>query len=361
MKVCHLSSAHPPFDNRIFYKECMSLSKAGHDVFYVVPGHVDEKINGVQIIGVKKNTNRLKRMIFTVSSVYKKAMYINADVFHFHDPELIWVGWLLKRKNKKVIYDVHEDVPRQILAKYWLPIPLRRITSIIVEKIERYFSKDFDAIVTATPFIKNRFLKYNPKTIDINNYPQIENIQIDWTNKKNEICYIGSIAEIRGVKELIAAIESIDVKLHLAGIFSPLSLRKELVSKKGWKKIIEWGFVDRKTISKILSRSKIGMVTLYPAENYLDSQPTKMYEYMAAGIPVIASDFPYWKKIVETNNCGICVNPFSSKQISDAILFYLKSEDSAKKHGLNGREAILNTYNWANEEKKLIELYDSLN
>lgn len=359
MKICHITSVHPATDNRIFHKECCSLAKAGHEVFYIVPGVKNEKKEGVNIVGnFTKYSNRFLRMTATVNKAYQKAIVIDADVYHFHDPELIIAGWLLKRRGKKVIYDVHEDVPRQILAKYWIIKPLRKLIAFLYEKIESNLSKKFDAIVTATPPIENRFKKYNKRSITINNFPSVDSIHpAEWSKKGREICYIGALTTIRGIAELIDAIENIDVKLHLAGTYSPFGFRLELMKKKGWKKVIEWGYADRKTISVILDRSKIGMVTLYPVINYLDSQPTKMYEYMAAAIPVIASDFPYWKKIIDTANCGTCVNPYSPQQIAKEITFYLNHDEKAQEYGKNGRLAIDEFYNWSNEEKKLIDLY----
>ena len=172
MKVCHLTSVHSYTDTRIFIKECKSLAKNGFEVHFVVPGAPTSIIDGVHIHGVTKETgNRLRRMTETVDRVYRKGLEIDADFYHFHDPELIPVGLKLKKRGKKVIYDVHEDVPRQVLTKKWLPKFTRILVSKVVEKYENRAAKKFDFIITATPFIRDRFLKIDCKALDVNNYP----------------------------------------------------------------------------------------------------------------------------------------------------------------------------------------------
>ena len=178
-KVCHLTSVHPKIDTRIFYKECKTLVDAGYDVTLVVQNDKDEVIDGVKILCIDTPKNRKERMLHTTRHVYKRALECNADIYHFHDPELMPIGLKLKRKGKKVIYDVHEDVPRQILSKQWIPAPLRKIISWVIERIEIYAAKRFDCIVTATDYIAGHFVKLNNNVIAVKNYPiKIEERQL---------------------------------------------------------------------------------------------------------------------------------------------------------------------------------------
>jgi glycosyltransferase involved in cell wall biosynthesis len=364
-KVCHITSVHRPNDVRIFLKECCSLAKAGFETYLVATNCESKIINGVAIIGVtanKSSEDRISRILFTTLKVYERALELNADVYHIHDPELLPYALKLKRKGKLVIYDVHEDVPKQISGKYWIPAVLRKVIAPIVEQVENYYAKRLDAIIVANPDTKNRFIRINKTTIDICNYPIANEINnhIIWKEKYNEICYVGGITKIRGIVELILAIAKTNVKLNLAGSYSPESLRSELEVLQGWENVNVCGFVGRKEISGILNRSKIGIVTLYPQANYLVAQPVKMYEYMLAGIPVIASNFALHKEIVEGNSCGICVDPQNPGAIANAIQVLLSNDEKAEQMGKNGRQAVLEKYNWAIEEKKLISLYKSL-
>ena len=193
MKICHLTSVHPRNDTRIFYKECSSLAKAGHSVTLVVAdGQGDEEKNGVHIIDSgAKPKSRITRMQQTVEKVVGKSISINAEIFHLHDPELLrLVPKLLK--HGKVIYDVHEDLPRQIMSKHWIPKFLRRSIAFISEITENYYAGKVNGIITATPFIKERFAKVNQRVVNINNFPKLEEFrEIEQTNSGERLaCYV---------------------------------------------------------------------------------------------------------------------------------------------------------------------------
>lgn len=362
IKVCHLSSAHPANDIRIFHKEVSSLAASGYFDVSLITVNSEEKIqNGANLVSAKsKSASRIWRILNHSKAVYKKALELNADVYHFHDPELLPYGLKLKRKGKIVIYDSHEDVPRQILGKPWIPIFIRKPIAFFYEKYENYICKRLSFIVVSTPTIKKRFIQVNSNCEAICNYPILkENSELPtWETRKNEICYIGGITKIRGIIELIQALEFVpETKLNLAGPYSPENLKEEIQALPAWNYVDDYGFVNREKIVEILNKSKVGLVTLHPQENYLDSLPIKMFEYMYAGIPVIASNFPLWEQIVSENQCGICVDPFDINAISNAINLLLNDDEKAKKMGENGRKAVLEKFNWENEEKKLIDLY----
>lgn len=362
-RICHVTSVHKWNDVRIFEKECVSLAHAGFDVSLIAVNAKSGKFDGVNVISVDIETKgRLKRMTRVVNAVYQKAKEVNADIYHLHDPELLRVAGKLKKLGKKVIYDSHEDLPRQIEDKPWINPLARGIISGITEKFENNVVSKLDGVVAATPHIRDRFLKVNKNTIDINNYPILSKFgkDVKWEERKNEICYVGGIFPSRGVEELIDALEMTDTRLHLAGNYSPESFRDTLVAKKGWGKVKEYGFVDRDTIQNILSTSKIGIVTLHPTRAYLESLPVKMFEYMAAGIPLIASDFPLWRKLIERSNAGICVNPKKPKEIAEAVNFLLSNDDKAKQMGLHGRKFAEQESNWELESKKLVKFYKTV-
>lgn len=363
-KVCHFTSAHRPDDVRIFLKECTTLANAGYDVSLVASNCVEEVKNGVKIVSAPAPVSgRYTRFLKTSSLVYKKALSLDADIYHFHDPELLPYALRLMRKGKKVIYDAHEDLPRQISGKHWIPSVVRRPLAGAVESYEDYVCRRISYVVTSTPTIRERFLKINPNTMDICNYPLLNEISTpqEWSERKNEICYVGGITVIRGIRELLAAMGELnEVKLNMAGACSPEELKTELESSPNWDKVNDYGFVDRDAIVSILNRSKAGIVTLYPQSNYLESLPIKMFEYMLAGIPVVASDFPLWKEIVEGNDCGVCVDPLDPKQIADAVKLILADDARAEEMGKNGRKAVLEKYNWKNEEDKLLSIYNGL-
>lgn len=120
------------------------------------------------------------------------------------------------------------------------------------------------------------------------------------------------------------------------------------------------GHFTREEVNEIYKKSKAGLVVFQPARNHINAQPNKLFEYMAAGLPVIASEFPLWKTIVEGENCGICVNPLDVESVRTACVFLMENDEIAESLGKNGRRAIEEKYNWNCEEEKLVSLYREL-
>ncbi|HXE95886.1 MAG TPA: glycosyltransferase family 4 protein [Dongiaceae bacterium] len=363
-KVFVATTVHGRYDVRIFLKQCRSIASHGNDVTLVVQdGKGNESREGVKILDLgTPPADRIRRIIFSPWRMYRFLQAVPADIIHFHDPELLPVGFLLRSNKRHLIYDSHEDFPRQVLSKHWIHPVLRKSVSILFELFENFIAKRLDAVVCATPFIAKRFKRINPNSIDINNFPMLEEFQTPDRQQKQPfsrtICYIGAMTRERGITELLEALEILqDVTLIACGPFESQAYADELMAMPGWKFVDYRGVVGRVEVVDILECSSIGMVTLLPTPNQIDSLPIKMFEYMAAGLTIIASDFPLWRRIVEENNCGRCVDPSSPGDIAEAIANLLSNEALCRDMGNTGKEAIANRYNWINEAEKLLEIY----
>jgi len=361
-KICHITTVHPRFDVRIFHKECKSLSKIYNVTLLVADGQGDETVDGIRILDIGlRQTSRLKRASIDSKKALKKAIELDCDIYHFHDPELIKIGVKLKKKGKKVIYDTHEDLPRQIMGKPYLNKFIKPILARLIEWQENKAAKQFDYICSATPHIRDRFKEINKNTIDINNYPIIGELELNTREKiSNKICYTGGISEERGVAVLINALEFTNAKLEIAGNFYSEDFKNQLNKNINWEKVNYLGLVERDKVAEIISTSIAGIVTFLPLPNHINAQPNKMFEYMSSGTAVIAADYPLWKEIIEKNNCGICVNPNNPKEIAEAINELINNSDKAVKMGQNGKNAVKNKYNWNIEEQKLFEVYKQI-
>jgi glycosyltransferase involved in cell wall biosynthesis len=203
------------------------------------------------------------------------------------------------------------------------------------------------------------------RSVDINNYPLLGELSsgtVDWSKKKGQVAYVGGLGRARGIHEMVKAIglAQTEVDFALGGSFGQADFEAQVRKETGWEKVDYRGWLDREGVKAALTESVAGLVTLHPIINYLDSLPVKMFEYMAAGLPVIASNFPLWKQIIEGNQCGLCVDPLNPQAIAEAIDYLVTHPEEAEQMGRNGQKAVQEKYNWGIEEKKLIDLYDSL-
>ncbi|MGI6707870.1 MAG: glycosyltransferase family 4 protein [Dethiobacteria bacterium] len=367
IRVCILTTVHPPFDTRIFHKQAKTLVREGYDVTLIAQWSKDEIVDGVKIVALHTPRNRLTRVFGLSWRAFRLALHQKADIYHFHDPELLLTGVLLKLFTRgRVIYDVHEDLPKQILNKQWIPLFLRRITAGCAKLTEMVCSRLVDRIVVATPAIARRFLK--SRTVLVQNFPKMGELVGDKTTaykkRPHVAVYVGGISRIRGLEEMVRAVgllpDKAGVRLVLAGSFSPPELENDVQQLTGWKRVDYLGWQSREGVKKLLSEARVGLVLFHPAPNHIEAQPNKLFEYMSAGIPVIVSDFPLWREIVKGADCGLLVDPLKPEDIASAIYWLLQHPEEAQAMGERGRKAGIERYNWNNESQKLLQMYREL-
>lgn len=368
-RVCVMTSAHPPSDVRIFHKQCKSLARAGYEVILVAPADASGRCDGVEVRHVDRSDSRLRRILFTTRAVYRAARDARAEVYHFHDPELIPAGLLLRLRGKQVIYDIHEDLPRTFSYKPYIPKWLVGILESLVDFSEKIFARGFSALIAASPEIAARF-RSHPRVAVVQNYPRLEEFQVDRASaprsrKSGYVVYVGlRITRARGAEEMVRAMgllpDNIPVRLKLVGTIEPPELLAQLQSLDGWKRTDYLGPLDREGVADVLRGASVGLVVLHPEPNYLLAHPVKLFEYMCAGIPVIASDFPVCRQVVQPSGCGLLVDPQNPREIASAIDFLCCDPQRAAEMGSRGREAVLTRYNWSAEERILLELYRRL-
>lgn len=361
-----MTCVHKRYDTRIFLHECKSLANNGYDVSLIVAdGLGDEVKDGVKIYDVGSNkVNRLKRMTKITKLVRDKALDLNCQLYHFHDPELMFVGLYLHKKGKKVVIDMHEDHPGYIAEANY--IPMRRLVAYLYEKLEVYSAKKFAGIVSTRQTINDRLIKYNKNIALVTNYPVLLT-EID--NRKEPdiftIAFAGAVVDDWRHKLIVKSLEKFDnIKYILAGPVSDIYL-SELKSLKGWEKVDYKGQISFKEVCDTYLHSSIGVAIYVYCNNMGGTEGnlanTKMFEFMNCGIPFICTDFKLWKKIVEQEeHCGICVNPYSEDDLVSAIQFFMSNPDERRKMGINARQAAIKTYNWSSQEKNLLTLYQSI-
>ena len=306
--VCVMTSVHPPFDVRIFHKECKAFVRSGYAVTLIAPTHEDVTVDGVNIKAIRQSRRRLTRVLGATQRVYREAIRVKADIYHFHDPELIPVGLLLRICGRTVVYDVHEDVPAQILSKHWIPKPLRRLLSILSRLVERLVARHFSAIVAANEDIAEHFRNLNQRTIIVHNYPMLQEfpqppVHISRSESPQLIANFGGISILRAAPVLIDALAllpaNISARMALAGTAESEVLHQQLRRRPGWDRVDYHGQIDRPQMLQLLAVASVAIVVYSPAPNHLSVRSNRLFEALAAGVPVIVSNFPQWQDFVE--------------------------------------------------------------
>ncbi len=367
LRVCHMTSVHPSLDKRIFYKECKSLNRAGYETYIVAPGESFER-DGVRICGVPKpRYGRLQRILVTTRHVYEKAMSLNADVYHVHDPELLPYALKLKRKGKIVIFDSHEDC-FVVGEKSYIPKIIQPAISLLVSKYLSSVCPRLDAIISVTPHICDKYRKLNSRTYMVTNYavisPEEKNMDQPPLSKNKNVVFAGGISTGGNHARIIEAVSKLDgVKYVLIG-WGEGGYLDSLMRLNGWHKV-EWvGRVPYEKVRPLLQQCAVGVVVIDPKQNtggWLGTLGnTKLFEYLRAGLPVVCTRFELWEQIIDEWECGICVDPTSVDEIGAAIKALIYDYEMASRMGDNGRKAVWDRFNWGTQEKVLLDVYQTI-
>lgn len=366
LKAVHITTLHHPLDPRIYYKQCLSLHQAGYDVTLIAPVSEEMEVKPeFSLVPLKKYANRWIGLAAGTFHAYLQAKKLKADVYHFHDPELLLIGRLLKKKDNEVIYDIHEDYETGIIQRNYFTAPVRKAIAKIYKYVEKKCTIQMK-LVLAEKYYKEKY----PSGTCILNYPLLNPALLHREIKfhtASQVLYTGNITKDRGAVQH-AKLPLIDegISLHLYGKCSK-DLAEEMFETAGAAQdrlhIHGIGqYIPKAEIDAAYEKENwlAGIALFPPTEHYMKKELTKFFEYMAAGIPVICSDFPKWKEFIQEYDCGICVDPDNEQEIAEALQYLKSNPEKARQMGENGRRAVKEHLNWKKEEDKLIHLYEEL-
>jgi len=364
-KVVHMTSAHRAFDDRIFHKELKTLANAGYKVTLIAPHDKKEAIGNIEMVPIPKARNRFERMAISTLRALYLALKEKADIYHFHDPELIPAAFIIKLlTGRKVVYDVHEDYKQKMLSYEWINKRYRKFVSIILDMLEKKFSTYFDYVITADSYVQSRFRRRKVEIIA--NYPPLSfsaGLECTRNNTTFKLIYVGGISEDRGIVMIIESLKYLKNKNINFEVFGNTDNPMLLNLLNNTEKVKYFGVVPWQEVSKHLANADVGLVLLQPVPAYFycpGENIVKLFEYMSVGLPIIISNFPKLKKLILDIGCGIPVDPTNPEEIAKAIEYLIEHPEEVKQMGENGRKAVLEKYNWEHEEKKLLRIYDEL-
>lgn len=359
-KIVHLTSVHDPFDTRILFKECQSLRRAGHDVVLVAPHCADEMVDGVRIRAVPLPQNRRSRFLKTTIQVVRAAIAERADLVHLHDPELLPFAPVLRLRGARVVFDMHENGPAALRSKTWIPAKLRAAAARTFRLVERLLLFRVPTILAEESYeasygwISNRVTVLNLPLAS-----ELLAIRGDRYDRPT-VGYMGVVSADRGSTVTVDALaslakEGLEIDFRCIGRIAPETAM--FVQESLGETARVYGPLRPHDGWEIMARCHAGLALLRPIPNYLESYPTKMFEYMALGLPVICSNFPLYKEVIEEAECGLCVDPEDLVAVARAIRWIVEHPIEATEMGARGRAAVETRYSWRNEETKLLEFY----
>ncbi|MDF2733470.1 MAG: group 1 glycosyl transferase [Chloroflexota bacterium] len=369
-RVVHVSTVHRSDDPRILRKECQTLAEAGYSVTFIGQGLPPIDLGDVAFVSIGEVQHRLARIVIMPMRVVRAVWRIRPDLVHLHDPELLVVGALFRILGMRVVYDAHEDLPSQVAYKPYLPPWARPLISQAARIGILVAGRMVSGVVAATPHVARRFPA--DQTVVVQNFPlrrEFADLEpMRYAERPMTVAYVGRVTEAVGGLVMADAVRGLRHRPHLrvviagpmdgavsaavASVAEPAGAGAPAIEAPGW--------LDRSEVIGLLGATRVGLVVFQPVENYIDAQPTKLFEYLASGVPVVASDFPVWREIVGAVDAGLLVDPTDPAAVAAAIDALLDDPERAEAMGRRGRAAVLERYMWDDQGARLVALYRRL-
>jgi hypothetical protein len=361
-----VTTAHPWGDPRVFERELAACLEWGVETHVFIPlaevparsgWNADPRLV-VHPLPVPRG--RLARFRLALGVWREVLRHGPFSLVHFHDPELVPAMALLGilRPEAYTLYDIHEDLPLQMESKVYLPpalrMPLARLSSCMLRAARELFSgfaPATEAIAQAWPAARTRVLHNYPKAL-------FQRAGIPERDPDpNRVLYVGGLSRVRGTVLAVEAVREArrrlpDLRLDFIGwILDPESAQAiRSAEAEGWCALTPR--LGPEALAERAAGAGIGLATLLPEPNYVQSLPTKLFEYMAMGIPVLASDFPLWRRLVEEAGAGRVVPP-RAETVAGALVQMGSDPAGLRRFAEAGRTAYRERYRWEAEARHL--------
>lgn len=368
-KIAILSSVHQALDNRVFYREARTLARAGYDVTLIAPHDSDETRDGVRIRALPRVARSRRPLLWR--ALGRLARATDADLYHFHDPELLLLSpWLRRAMGRPTVYDIHEANADFIRVKDYLPGVVRAPLAGVFERLEPRLAAGESGLIFADDAIAADFAGFAGPKATLFNFPGAELIARGAaaadTGREPVVLYLGGMERNRGAALTMAAFAQVvaampAARLLLVGHFMPASLEAEMradAARRGIGHAVEFaGRVPFERIGDYLARARVGWVTWQAVAKNCKNIPTKLFEYMAYGLPVVSSDLPSTRLFVRPGENGLLATANDPAAHAAALLALLGDPAEAARLGARGRQRVAGEWNWAAMEPRLLALY----
>ena len=369
-KVAILAPVHAYNDIRVFHKEAKTLARAGYAVTLFARAERCFEEDGVTVVPLRAHQRRWRRFLALPALLFK-VFRARADVYHLHNPDTLPILLALKGLGKRVAYDTHEDFAERIPLKTWIPSPFRRLTARFVVAGERLAGRLADGTIATQPDVAARL---GPRAVVVENAPFIDGALIEQAEAFAEALpeqpafravYAGSLNRVRGLLTMVRAIagvnEHLPARLWLIGrVEAPEALR-EAEQLDGWQYVDLIGWLPHQhEVFGYVQRADAGLAVFQNEAGYGRISSNKLYEYLALGVPVIASDFPAWRDKVGAWAASCFVDPEKPEAVAEKLVWLARHPGERAALAEAGRRFIETQFNWTIEGRKLLQVYERL-
>jgi glycosyltransferase involved in cell wall biosynthesis len=402
-RILILAATHEPYDNRVYYKETLSLLKRYRSLTMITPKGEDfEPAQGVRLKQFPA-TGRWNR----IKTLFKVAKEEEVDLCHCHEPDSLLAGvWLKREKGCKLIYDSHEYHPESFSERF--PSSTRGVVRWAMLRFERWMVRQCDIVITVNDDLAAKFRGWGAKVAVLPNYPSpelfmepegtegLEGIESLEGQKSLEdlgglkspespfersahsgagvddhpplhLTYVGTLAKTRGVLDVLAVAHRLQdegeaVKVSVIGVSNEARFTEELkaYARENQINLELTGHVPHDQVAERMRNSDVGMLLLHPLERYMKAEPIKLFEYMACGLPVISYHYPAVEGIMEESQCGQMIKPMDLEGVVATLKDWIHAPEVRRRLGKNGQKAFQEKYNWGVCERRLWQVYEEL-
>ncbi len=363
--ICIITTVHDPFDTRVYHREARTLAAAGYRVTLLAQGAPDEMRGGVRLLPLPARRFSVGARLRGLWTAWRRGAALHADAYHLHDPELTVVGWLLKLGRRRVVLDIHEHTPYHLLEKPYIPRPLRRPAALLYDGWERLAARTADGVITVGEAIAARFAG---RAVIVRNLPDLERFTAapaapgrPGPDGAITAIYTGVVEEQRGLLNVARAARrlppELPLRLRVVGP-CPFPAFADALREAGGDRLSLEPAVPYERIPALLAESHIGLEVALPTPLNMLLRPRKVFEYMAAGLPVIRADYPAWDDFAPVG-C-LAVNPEDEAAIAAALARLAADAGLRERLGREGRALVEARYRWEPEGARLVALYESL-
>ena len=366
-RIVHVTPIRSPFEPRTRF-QCESAAKAGFEVALVAPAERDDEAAGVQLLAVPPPRSRLDRITRTALRVVRRALAWRPDLVTFHDPEFILWGLVFRVRGIPTVYDVHEDYAAAMAVRFWLPRPLRPLASWAMRALAALARRLYPVVIA-----ERYYARIFPGAVEVLNYARLEELAPLMARPleppaRIRLLYTGSIGRERGALHALRLLDRLpaDAELRFVGYCPSRELARTLRTRAARDPrlqlvIDDERWVPRDAILAAYAEPWTATVALFPdSDHYRETEPTKFFESMAAGIPILCSDFPTWKALVADQRVGLVVDPEDPAAAAAAVHRLHRDPELARAMGARGRELVRRRYNWESQAERLVALYHEL-